>query len=117
MRSGWDGSPATRSSQRAAGADEEVTSEALRAASVLSLDAGTPELEPPAPDELEAREERNRLAEAMRTLDGGERWAVYRRFFEDLTQEQIASELDVSQAHVSRVLHRAIAKMRSQLKA
>ena len=38
-----------------------------------------------------------------------------RRFFEDLTQDQIASELDVSQAHVSRVLRRAIEKMRAEL--
>jgi len=107
--------PSDRELSTAAGVDEQATTEALRAGSVLSLDAAAPEREPPAPDELEVSEERARLAEAMQTLDGNERRVVYRRFFEDLTQDQIASELDVSQAHVSRVLRRAIEKMRAEL--
>lgn len=107
--------PTNRELAASAGVDERATTEALRAGSVLSLDAGAEDLEPPAPDELGVSEERTRLAEAMRTLDRNERRIVYRRFFEDLTQEQIAGELDVSQAHVSRVLHRAIEKMRAEL--
>jgi RNA polymerase sigma-B factor len=107
--------PSDRELATAAGVDEEATTEALRARPVLSLENRAPELEPPAPDELEASEERTRLAEAMRTLDDSERRVVYRRFFEDLTQEQIAGELGVSQAHVSRLLRRAIEKMRAEL--
>jgi RNA polymerase sigma-B factor len=107
--------PSERELATAAGVDEEAMAEALRARSVVPLDPSAPELEPSAPDELDLSEERTRLAEAMRVLDDDERRIVYRRFFEDLTQEQIAGELDVSQAQVSRVLHQAIEKMRAEL--
>jgi RNA polymerase sigma-B factor len=37
------------------------------------------------------------------------------RFFGDLKQKQIGAELGCSQMHVSRVLHRALRRMREQL--
>jgi RNA polymerase sigma-B factor len=50
-----------------------------------------------------------------RALDDRERLIVLLRFFCDLTQEDIAAELDLSQAHVSRLLARAMTKMRREL--
>jgi RNA polymerase sigma-B factor len=44
-----------------------------------------------------------------------ERRAVVLRFFGDLKQKQIGAELGYSQMHVSRVLHRALRRMREQL--
>jgi RNA polymerase sigma-B factor len=37
------------------------------------------------------------------------------RFAEDMTQEEIAGRLGVSQVHVSRILRRALEKLRSEV--
>ncbi len=55
------------------------------------------------------------LAERMHVLDERERRIVYLRFHADLTERQIARELDISQAHVSRLLAGALAKLESEL--
>jgi RNA polymerase sigma-B factor len=55
------------------------------------------------------------VASACRALDERERLIVLLRFFCDRTQAEIAAELGVSQAHVSRLLEGAIAKMRKRL--
>jgi RNA polymerase sigma-B factor len=39
------------------------------------------------------------------------------RFFEDLTQSEIAAKLDISQMHVSRLLRRTLLQMRARLEA
>lgn len=44
----------------------------------------------------------------MRQLPERERTIVYLRYFEDLTQAQIAERVGVSQVHVSRLLHKAL---------
>ena len=55
------------------------------------------------------------LAERMHVLDERERRIVYLRFHADLTERQIARELEISQAHVSRLLTGALAKLESEL--
>jgi RNA polymerase sigma-B factor len=65
--------------------------------------------------EFEQGERRVELARGLQGLDERERRVVYRRFFEDLTQSEIAAELRISQVHVSRLLSGAIEKMRREL--
>jgi RNA polymerase sigma-B factor len=48
-------------------------------------------------------------------LDERERRIVELRFFEEMTQSQIAAELGISQMHVSRLLRRALATMRGRI--
>ena len=48
-------------------------------------------------------------------LDDRERQIVQLRFFHELTQSQIASEIGISQMHVSRLLRRALATMRGRI--
>jgi DNA-directed RNA polymerase specialized sigma subunit len=55
------------------------------------------------------------VARAVRALDGRERQIVLLRFFLDRTQADVAESLDLSQAHVSRLLEDALAKMRRSL--
>lgn len=55
------------------------------------------------------------IARAVRALDGRERQIVLLRFFLDRTQAEVAESLDLSQAHVSRLLEDALAKMRRRL--
>jgi RNA polymerase sigma-B factor len=54
-------------------------------------------------------------AEAIEVLDARERQIVLMRFFLDFTQAEMAESLGVSQAHVSRLLEQALAKMRRRL--
>ena len=53
----------------------------------------------------------------MRSLDDRERQIVFLRFHADLTERQSADEVGLSQAHVSRLLTRALAKLRTELTA
>jgi RNA polymerase sigma-B factor len=62
-------------------------------------------------------EQRLLLAEHMHVLDERERRIVYLRFHADLTERQIAQELHISQAHVSRLLAGALAKLEPELAA
>jgi RNA polymerase sigma-B factor len=56
------------------------------------------------------------LVEAgLDALDERERQIVELRFFHELTQSQIASEVGISQMHVSRLLRRALATMRGRI--
>ena len=57
------------------------------------------------------------VARAVRALDGRERQIVLLRFFLDRTQAEVAESLELSQAHVSRLLEDALAKMRRRLEA
>ena len=61
--------------------------------------------------------ERLLLAEHMHVLDDRERRIVYLRFHADQTERQIAGDLKISQAHVSRLLAAALAKLQTQLAA
>jgi len=72
--------------------------------------AGTEQAEP-----FAGSVERLLIAEHMHVLDERERQIVYLRFHGDLTERQIAQELHISQAHVSRLLAGALAKLESEL--
>jgi RNA polymerase sigma-B factor len=52
------------------------------------------------------------LASSLRSLDDRERRIVYLRFHADKTERQIAREMGISQAHVSRLLSGALTKLR-----
>jgi len=55
------------------------------------------------------------LSERMRVLDERERQIVLLRFHGDMTERQIAEEVGISQAHVSRLLAGALTKLRTEL--
>lgn len=69
--------------------------------------------------EADARMDRIEDREALRPLLDGlperERTVLMLRFFESMTQTQIAERVGVSQMHVSRLLARSLAKLRDQL--
>ncbi|MGH8911575.1 MAG: sigma-70 family RNA polymerase sigma factor, partial [Acidimicrobiia bacterium] len=52
---------------------------------------------------------------AMASLPERERQILYLRFFEDMSQTEIADEVAVSQMHVSRLLARSISEIRGAL--
>lgn len=52
------------------------------------------------------------LEEVLNTLDVKERQLIYMRFFQDMTQTEIAGKLGVSQVQVSRMEKRILEKMR-----
>jgi RNA polymerase sigma-B factor len=67
-------------------------------------------------EEMERWQKRQLLEEAMSVLDERERKIVQMRFYDDLTQQQIAKRLGISQMHVSRLLRRALQKMQAYLR-
>ena len=104
---------------------EEQVAEALEAIDTrrqLSLDQPIDEsgtvsfgaLLPAPAGEIEV-EDRLALPDLLDGLSDLERRAVVLRFFNDLKQKQIGAELGYTQMHVSRVLHRALRRMREQL--
>jgi RNA polymerase sigma-B factor len=112
----------------AAGVDEEEVVEALevgRAYTTRSLNAtihGSEETELEPIDALSGVEEgyaetedRAFLAAGFRTLDERERMVLHLRFFEGLTQTQIAVEIGVSQMHVSRIIRKALEKLEAEM--
>jgi RNA polymerase sigma-B factor len=52
------------------------------------------------------------ISAAARELSGRERRVLALRFVEDMTQTQIADQIGVSQMQVSRILRRALARLR-----
>ena len=62
--------------------------------------------------EFRRSEARADLDGSFACLDDREREVVYLRFFVDLTQDQIAARLGISQMHVSRLLRGALETMR-----
>ncbi len=64
---------------------------------------------------LDQIENREALRPLLESLPDRERAVVVLRFFESLTQTQIAERIGVSQMHVSRLLARALTRLRDQL--
>ncbi|MGH2931112.1 MAG: sigma-70 family RNA polymerase sigma factor, partial [Solirubrobacteraceae bacterium] len=58
-------------------------------------------------------ETRDALRQAVNKLPATERQVVYLRFYEGLTQREIAEKVGVSQMHVSRLLSRALDQLRA----
>jgi RNA polymerase sigma-B factor len=93
----------------AVGASEEEIAQALQArAPVVELE---PEHAPLAPDDL--ADERALLQAGMSALSKRERRILELRYYEDRSQADIAREIGLSQAQVSRLIRRAVDRMRA----
>ncbi len=64
---------------------------------------------------LDQIENRESLRPLLESLSERERTVLVLRFFENMTQTQIAERVGVSQMHVSRLLARALGRLRDQL--
>jgi RNA polymerase sigma-B factor len=65
---------------------------------------------------LERIEDREALRPLLEALPERERMVLVLRFFESMTQTQIAERVGISQMHVSRLLAKSLARLRDQLK-
>jgi RNA polymerase sigma-B factor len=93
----------------AVGATEEQVAEALQSrAPAVELE---PEKAPAAPDDL--ADERALLQAGMSVLSKRERRILELRYYEDRSQVEIAREIGLSQAQVSRLIKRAVDRMRA----
>jgi len=63
---------------------------------------------------MEDIEHRVALSPLLSTLPPRERTILHLRFFEGMTQSEIAARLGISQMHVSRLLARSLAELRAQ---
>jgi RNA polymerase sigma-B factor len=89
--------------------DSEVSGETERKSQTLSDTVGM------ADAGLELLEDRANLERAFGVLSGRERVIIYLRFYEAVSQTEIAKRLNVSQMHVSRLQAKALEKLRSVL--
>jgi RNA polymerase sigma-B factor len=55
------------------------------------------------------------LAPGFRALEERERRILKLRFFDGLTQSQIAQRIGISQMHVSRLIRRSLQQMREEI--
>ncbi len=121
-------SPTIPELAKAAGVEEEEVLEALesgRAYTSLSLSAGGgggddddfDPLESLGTEEhqYEVSEDRALLAPGFKMLDDRERLILRLRFFDGLTQSQIAQQVGISQMHVSRLIRRSLEKIRETI--
>ena len=67
-------------------------------------------------EEIERFERHARLDEALRALTPRERSIIELRFFDNLSQTQVARRLSISQMHVSRLQQRALTKLREAVR-
>ena len=65
--------------------------------------------------EYDLVEQRRLLAPAMERLDPRERLILHLRFFEGMTQTQVASRIGISQMHVSRLIRKSIDSLREAM--
>jgi RNA polymerase sigma-B factor len=97
----------------AVGATEAEVVQALQShAPTVPLE---PEHAPVAPDDL--ADERALLQAGMSLLSARERRILELRYFEDRSQADIAREVGLSQAHVSRLIRRALERLRAAVVA
>ncbi len=66
--------------------------------------------------ELALLEDKANLQQALRALDPRERVILYLRFYENMSQADVAKRFGVSQMHVSRLQQRALEKLKKELK-
>lgn len=120
-------SPSVEELAEATGSTVEQVLEALESSSAysaLSLSEG------PGPDEdgggpmetlgsedvaFEQSEQRLTLATGIQRLPPRERAILHLRFFEGLTQSEIAEQVGISQMHVSRLIRNSLDRMRGEL--
>ncbi|MGC1380899.1 MAG: SigB/SigF/SigG family RNA polymerase sigma factor [Candidatus Baltobacteraceae bacterium] len=89
--------------------DSELSSESDKRAQTLADTVGV------ADSGLELLEDRANLERAFHALTGRERVIIYLRFYESISQTEIAKRLNVSQMHVSRLQAKALDKLRAVL--
>jgi RNA polymerase sigma-B factor len=121
-------SPTIAEIAEAADVEEEAVLEALesgRAYTSVSLSSAGAHDDENELDPLEAigseeqqyqvSEDRAVLAPGFEALDERERKILHLRFFEGLTQSQIAQQVGISQMHVSRLIRRSLEKIREEI--
>ena len=119
-----DRSPTTKEIAKHLGVSVDDVAEALEANSAystISLDTASAD----APtigdsvgsldDALEGVEYRESLKPLLEKLDGREKRILQLRFFDNLSQSQIATDLGISQMHVSRILNKVLIHLREGL--
>jgi RNA polymerase sigma-B factor len=89
--------------------DSEVSPDADKKSQTLSDTVGITDAG------LELLEDRANLERAFHVLTGRERVIIYLRFYESVSQTEIAKRLSVSQMHVSRLQAKALEKLRAVL--
>jgi RNA polymerase sigma-B factor len=104
--------------------DEEVLEglDAANAYSAQSLDAPGDDDRGPSIDRLASEDDAleqlegwTTVAPAIRALPERERYILYLRFFNGMTQSQIATLMGISQMHVSRLLARTLSELRASV--
>ncbi|MDX6716818.1 MAG: polymerase sigma-B factor [Baekduia sp.] len=103
---------------QAVGVDVERVAQALQArdaARPVALDGEAPDRPAAARGDTDAAEARLLLEAGWDILDERERRLLELRYREDFSQRQIARELGLSQAHVSRLLRAALDRLRREL--
>jgi RNA polymerase sigma-B factor len=119
-------SPTVAELAEATGSDEEEVIDALDSAHAYSTRSLSAPFEEGGDDTLaeklgsedsgfEEIEDGSLIAAGLDALDERERRIVELRFFEEMTQSQIAAEVGISQMHVSRLLRRALTIMRGRI--
>jgi RNA polymerase sigma-B factor len=120
--------PTVREIADHAGLSEEevlIGLEAIDSFSTMSLDAELPGSEGytlvdtlglPDPG-MDAVVDRESVKPCLRQLPERERTILYLRFFDDMTQSQIARIMGISQMHVSRLINRTCARLRAEIMA
>jgi RNA polymerase sigma-B factor len=89
---------------------------AVRASDPVAVASGDEPIEQSdATEPLAESDNRMLVAASLRVLDERERQIVFLRFHADMTERQIAQAVGISQAHVSRQLDAALAKLRTEL--
>ncbi|MGZ8701786.1 MAG: sigma-70 family RNA polymerase sigma factor [Gaiellaceae bacterium] len=98
----------------AANLDEGELAEAMRAEQArtpLSLTDAAPAVS--ADEIFDASEDRLLISRGLRSLHHQERLVLRYRYFEDLSQEEIAARLGISQTQASRLIASGLAKLRA----
>jgi RNA polymerase sigma-B factor len=121
-------SPTISELAAATGASEEEVVEALESgraySSVSIFSGGGPDDEESVglldclgteEEAYEVFEQRRVLAPAMERLDPRERLILHLRFFEGMTQTQVAARIGISQMHVSRLIRKSIENLRQYM--
>jgi len=119
-------SPTIAELAKAAGVGEEEVLEALESSrAYASVSLASPDGDDEEGDPLEAiggddpaylvSEDRAVLAPGFAVLDQRERRIILLRFYAGLTQSQIAARVGISQMHVSRLIRRALERLRVEL--
>lgn len=122
-------SPTIQEIAAAVNASEEETLEAIElgnAYDTVSLDTKLPYDSESSPlslaeflgdtdDSLESLEKFGDLTQALNCLDTREKSIIYLRYFKDMSQTEVATSLNISQMHVSRLQQKALRRLKELL--